>query len=82
MVKVKGSTGTLAAADVQSLGVGSANFAREMKPHALVPTNAKELILKDADYSTPNDHYFSYVNRNKGMLDQMKMAELKEDLRS
>ena len=49
MVTVKGSTGE----NVSELTKGTADFMKEMKPHALVPTNAKELILKDADYSTP-----------------------------
>ena len=43
---------------------------KEMKPHALEPTNAKELILKDADYSTPQDHYFDYVTKLKGVLSE------------
>ena len=49
-----------------------------MKPHALHRTNAKELILKDADYSTPQDHYFSYVAKKKSMLDQgLEMEDLR-----
>ena len=58
MVRVKGSAGTLQGSDMQVLGEGAGNFMSELKPHALAPNNAKELILKDADYSTPQDHYF------------------------
>ena len=50
---------------MSSLASGTTNFIKEMRPHALVPTNAKELILKDADYSTPQDHYFGYLQRTK-----------------
>ena len=50
-----------------------------MKPHALMPTNAKELILKDADYSTPQDHYFNYTQADRARLTQgLQMHELKE----
>lgn len=69
MVGLKGKQGVFEKDDVQSLAQGTGNFLREMKPHALAPTNAKELILKDADYSTPQDHYFNYTNQNKTMLD-------------
>ena len=76
MVGLKGSQGVFEKDDVQSLAQGTSNFLREMKPHALAPTNAKELILKDADYSTPQDHYFNYTNQNKSMLDTLSMQEL------
>ena len=54
---------------MQNLAQGTKSFLNEIKPHALAPENAKELILKDADYSTPQDHYFNYTNHNKSMLD-------------
>jgi len=53
MVSIKGSQGTVDRADIKTLGEGTKSFMREMSPHALTPSNAKELILKDADYSTP-----------------------------
>jgi hypothetical protein len=28
--------------------------------------NAKDLLIDDHDYSSPGDHYFSYVGANKG----------------
>ena len=36
-----------------------------MTPGGLRPTSAKDLMLKDADYSTPTDHYFSYLGKVK-----------------
>lgn len=69
MVTIKGSHGELAANDFSSVAQGTGAFIKEMKPHALAPTNAKELILKDADYSTPMDHYFGYLGRHKASLD-------------
>ena len=41
-----------------------------MKPHALHRSSAKELILKDADYSTPQDHYFNYLGQKKDLYDK------------
>ena len=53
MVGVKGSKGNFESSDMKEVASGTANFLKEIKPHALTPSNAKELILKDADYSTP-----------------------------
>lgn len=36
-----------------------------MVPHGLGRMSAKDLILKDADYSTPQDHYFAYLQKMK-----------------
>ena len=55
---------------MKELGAGTADFLRDMKPHALHRSSAKELILKDADYSTPQDHYFNYLGQKKTMYDQ------------
>lgn len=81
MVSIKGSRGEINVQDVKSLSSGAGNFMKDLKPHGLAPANAKELILKDADYSTPQDHYFGYVNRNKGALDQgASMGEVNAEL--
>ena len=53
MVCVKSPTGAVTKEDMSSLRQGTTSFVRDMRPHALMPSNAKELILKDADYSTP-----------------------------
>lgn len=53
---------------------GSAKFASEMKPAGIVGGGgAKALMLKDSDYSTPSDHYFSYTKKNKD--DKTPLAE-------
>jgi len=46
---------------------GTAKFITEMSPHrgAMGGDNAKALLLKDTDYSTPSDHYFAYLQRIK-----------------
>ena len=67
MVRVKGAS--LQTSDVKELSAGTADFLRDMKPHALHRSSAKELILKDADYSTPQDHYFNYLGQKKTMYD-------------
>ena len=79
MVLVKSPAGMPASQGVKELAQGTKSFASEMKPHALMPTNAKELILKDADYSTPQDHYFNYTQADRARITQgLKMHELKE----
>ena len=40
-------------------------FISKFKPLGLVPEDAKELLLKDAEYSTPQDHYFAHVQTKK-----------------
>jgi len=32
---------------------GTGTFVSDMMPHGLAPMSAKDLMLKDADYSTP-----------------------------
>ena len=46
--------------------------------------SAKKLLLDDGDYSTTQDHYFSYINRRQGAvvdksLDNKIIEELKTD---
>lgn len=36
-----------------------------MSPLGLSRMNAKDLILKDSDYSTPQDHYFAHLQKMK-----------------
>ena len=50
-----------------------------MKPYS-ASDDAKELMLKDADYSTPQDHYFNYITQRKQMFGDMQ-ASL-QDIRS
>jgi hypothetical protein len=38
---------------------------RDMAPHGLSRMSAKDLILKDSDYSTPQDHYFAHLLKMK-----------------
>ena len=44
----------------------------QFQPHALQKMNAKVLLLDDADYSKPSDHYFSYINQRQGTSDDMR----------
>lgn len=48
---------------LQSTLNGTARFVKDMKPlgPGLTADNAKALLLKDTDYSTPSDHYFAYL---------------------
>jgi len=44
---------------------GTTRFIRDMSPLGLSRMNAKDLILKDSDYSTPQDHYFAHLQKMK-----------------
>lgn len=57
------------------LGAGTANFVSQFKPHALGRQTAKALILSDNEYSTPDDHYFGFINKRQGVT----TAEEKEN---
>lgn len=62
--------------DVIALGQGSRNFAAQFKPQAMGPTNVKALLMNDNDYSTPQDHYFGYINTRKGVDDKKREREV------
>lgn len=36
-----------------------------VKPFGISKVNVKKLFIEDEDYSTPEDHYFSYLRRRK-----------------
>ncbi len=48
---------------LQATVTGTARFLKDMQPlgPGLTSDNAKALLLKDTDYSTPSDHYFAYL---------------------
>ena len=70
MVTVRSPTaGSVSKEEIQELAKGTKSFIGEMSPHALMPSNAKDLMLKDAEYSTPQDHYFGYTQRDRALLD-------------
>jgi hypothetical protein len=46
-----------------NLGSGTADFINDFKPKSIGRVNVKALLLDDKNYSTPNDHYFSYLNK-------------------
>ena len=56
--------------DLNALGdvkAGAKNLAMQFRPLGMKPVKAKDLLIDDHDYSSPADHYFSYVNkRNTG----------------
>jgi len=37
----------------KAVAQGTVSFFEKIKPRALLPGNAKDLMIKDADYSTP-----------------------------
>ena len=60
MVSVKGTT-----QDVKLLKDGTGKFVSKFKPSAIAPESAKDLLLKDSEYSTPEDHYFAHIQSKK-----------------
>lgn len=36
-----------------------------MNPNVVLSGNAKEVLMRDADFNTPQDHYFAYLQRKK-----------------
>ena len=70
MVMVRAPAGQVNKEEVRDVLTGAGSFVNEMRPHAIMPANAKELMLKDADYSTPQDHYFAYTQRSRTALEQ------------
>lgn len=64
--------------DLFELSSGTANFVSQFKPLSVGPHNARALIVDEQEYSTPSDHYFSYINRRQGQSsDLAKEDELK-----
>lgn len=47
------------------LGSGTVDFLSNFKPHSVGRVNVKALLMDDKSYSTPNDHYFSYLDKSK-----------------
>ena len=68
--------------EVMQVGSGAAKFASQFKPHALGPTNAKSLLLKDEDYSTPDDQYFGYINKRHSVPLESEMKKELEIVQS
>ncbi len=49
----------------------------QFKPHAIGRENAKALLINDQEFTTPQDHYFSYINKRQGQSsDQVKENDL------
>jgi hypothetical protein len=62
---------------------GTQTFLEHMRPRGLAPVTAKDLMLKDSDYSTPADHYFSHLNRlktNEEGVFERRESQILEDL--
>ena len=68
MVSVKGKASGYELKDAQAVAQGTGKFLKAFKPHAIVPSNeAKDLLLRDAEYSTPQDHYFAHIQSKKAI---------------
>lgn len=76
--------------DLRDVGVGTKNFLMQFKPMATTRVSAKKLLMDDGDYSTAQDHYFSFINNRSGavvdksldnkIIDDLKMDNYMPDL--
>ena len=62
MVSVKGNYDLN---DAKTVASGTGKFLKSFQPKAIQPPAAKDLMLKDAEYSTPQDHYFAHISSKK-----------------
>lgn len=56
----------------KSAASSTSEFVRTVKPFAMKKVSVKKLFIEDEDYSTPEDHYFSYLRRRKQMQEENK----------
>ena len=61
---------------LNELGLGTKEIYDQLRLKATKPTNTRELLVKDQDYSQPSDHLFAWVNEQQKMTDEQR--ELKE----
>ena len=66
---------------MKDVSSGASSFAQQFKPLAMKKQSAKQLLIDDNDYSTPQDHYFSYLNKGpngptqeKEILEKLHMS--------
>ncbi|CDW83912.1 UNKNOWN [Stylonychia lemnae] len=50
---------------VSEVGRGTLNFLSQFRPRALEHQSAKNLLMTDQNYGTPQDSYFAYINKRK-----------------
>lgn len=80
MAQIQGD-GRVNVSDLKDVGSGVGSFVAQMRPRAIIPQSAKELMLKDADYSTPQDHYFAHLQNKKAMSnDPVALKQLEQDV--
>ena len=61
MVNLKGTSGGYEYKDFKLIADGTGKFFKTFQPRGLTPDNAKDLLMKDAEYATPEDHYFAHL---------------------
>ena len=61
--------------DIKDLGTGTRDLIQQFKPHGLQKVSAKKLLIDDKDYSTPSDHYFSFLNKRDESPDQLDIIK-------
>lgn len=61
-IQVLTNTAQISQTELNELGLGTKNMMRTLAPAGLNRVSAKTLLIDDKDYSTPQDHYFSYIN--------------------
>ncbi|TNV87036.1 hypothetical protein FGO68_gene5713 [Halteria grandinella] len=68
--------------EILAVASGTGAFVSQFKPHALGRSGAKELVLNDQDYATPNDHYFGYIHKRQTVTAQNEQQQQVDILKS
>jgi hypothetical protein len=68
--------------DLIELGEGTKNLVYQMKPHALNKVSAKQLLVDDQDFSTPQDHYFSFLSQRASLSEEHRQKREEQVLES
>lgn len=68
--------------EILELGSGTANFVSQFKPRSLGMHNARALLVDETQHTTPNDHYFGYINRRQGQSQEASKQDEIEVMKS
>ena len=75
MINIKSQGSGYSMDDAKVMAEGAGKFAAKFKPMGVVSAgDARELLLKDAEYSTPQDHYFAHIQTKKQLEMERDLA--------
>ena len=81
MASVRRQNNELSLDDIKDIGTGTGEFLASFKPKAVgLGGDARLLMVNDGNYSTANDHYFSYMQQRTGQDEVQRQREILSDL--